>query len=94
MRDHAFNIAKNLKYDGYQEDLASMVHKFFDKKSVSLALSETLATRDKSAYGGAVKNENMSNLRRLDLAIRESAKELYKQIIRKFEKPKVLIFYR
>ena len=32
-RDKAFNIAKNSKYDGYQRDLASMVYKFFDKKS-------------------------------------------------------------
>ena len=33
MRDKAFNIAKNPKYDGYQRGLASMVYKFFDKKS-------------------------------------------------------------
>ena len=32
LRDKAFNIAKNPKYDGYQRGLASMVHKFFDKK--------------------------------------------------------------
>ena len=29
----AFNIAKNPKYDGYQRGIASMVYKFFDKKS-------------------------------------------------------------
>ena len=33
LRDKAFNIAKNSKYDGYQRGLASMVYKFFDKKS-------------------------------------------------------------
>ena len=33
LKDKAFNIAKNLKYDGYQRGLASMVYKFFDKKS-------------------------------------------------------------
>ena len=33
LRDKAFNIAKNLKYDGYQRRLASMVYKFLDKKS-------------------------------------------------------------
>ena len=33
LRDKAFNIAKNLKYDGYQRGLASMVYKFFDKKT-------------------------------------------------------------
>ena len=33
LRDKAFNIAKDTKYDGYQRGLASMVYKFFDKKS-------------------------------------------------------------
>ena len=33
LRDKAFNIAKNLSYDGYQRGLASMVFKVFDKKS-------------------------------------------------------------
>ena len=33
LRDKAFNIAKNPKYDGYQRGLVSMVYKFFDKKS-------------------------------------------------------------
>ena len=36
LRDKAFNIAKNPKYDGYQKGLASMVYKVFDKKSTSL----------------------------------------------------------
>ena len=31
--DKAFNITKNPKYDGYQHGLASMVYKFFDKKT-------------------------------------------------------------
>ena len=29
LRDKAFNIAKNPKYDGYQRGLASMVYNFF-----------------------------------------------------------------
>ena len=33
VRDKAFNIAKNPKYDGYQIGLTSMVYKVFDKKS-------------------------------------------------------------
>ena len=33
MRDKAFKIASDSKYDGYQRGLASMVYKFFDKKS-------------------------------------------------------------
>ena len=44
--DKNFHIPKNPKYDGYQRVLASMVHKFLDKKSASLA--------DKSHAGGGV----------------------------------------
>ena len=33
LRDKAFRIASNPKYDGYQRGLASMVYKCFDKKS-------------------------------------------------------------
>ena len=32
LRNRAFNIAKDPKYDGYQRELTSMVYKFFDKK--------------------------------------------------------------
>ena len=45
LRDKAFNIAKDPKYDGYQRGLASMVYKFFDKKLqvvVSLCLQINL----------------------------------------------------
>ena len=33
LRDKAFKIASDPKYDRYQRGLASMVYKFFDKKS-------------------------------------------------------------
>ena len=39
LRDKAFNIAKNPKYDGYQRGLASMVDKFFDKKSTGSGIA-------------------------------------------------------
>ena len=35
LRDKAFNIAKNAKYDRYQSGLVSMVYKLFDKKSAT-----------------------------------------------------------
>ena len=44
LRDKAFNIAKNLKYDRYQRELASMVYKFFDKKSAGSGVT-TLANK-------------------------------------------------
>ena len=33
LRDKGFKVASNPKYDGYQRGLASMVYKFFYKKS-------------------------------------------------------------
>ena len=68
LRDKAFNIAKNPKYDGYQRRLASMVYKFFDKKS----------------KGAGVNNKIKQNQRRIDLATHQLAEELHKPIIRKF----------
>ena len=44
-----FNIAKNPNYDGYQRGFASIVYKFFDKKSkvsgvnIPLEFNEQLA---------------------------------------------------
>ena len=49
LRDKAYNIVKNPKYDGYQRGLASMIYKCFDKKStgsgvnIRLEFSEQLA---------------------------------------------------
>ena len=45
LNDKSFNIAKNLKYNGCQRGLASMVYTFFDKKT----------------SGSGIKNENISN---------------------------------
>ena len=68
LRDKAFNIAKNTKYDGYQRGLASMVYKFFDKKSASLT--------DKSVSGSGVNIPLEFN--------EQLAKELHKPVIINF----------
>ena len=68
LRDKAFNIAKNRKSDGYQRGLASMVYKFFDKKSASLT--------NKYALRSCVNIPLELN--------EQLAKELNKPIIRKF----------
>ena len=39
LRDKAFKIASDQKYDGYQRGLAPMVYKFFDKKSQGSGLA-------------------------------------------------------
>ena len=44
LRDKAFNIAKNPKYDGYQRRLAPMFYKFFDKiDNIEVKHNEQLA---------------------------------------------------
>ena len=72
LRDKTFSIAENLKYDGYQRGLASMVYNFFNKKTTSFI--------DKSISGGRVKNEKISN--------KEIAEELHKPVIKKLKKRK------
>ena len=44
--DKTFNIAMNSRYDEYHRGLASMVYKFFDKKSATCA----------NTSGGAIKS--------------------------------------
>ena len=39
LRDKAYNIARNPKYDGYQRGLASMVYNFFDKTSMGSGIA-------------------------------------------------------
>ena len=56
LRDKAFNIAKDPKYAGYQRGLASMVYKFFDKKTKGSGV--TLA--NKSAIKSIPQNEQLA----------------------------------
>ena len=60
LRDKALNIAKSPKYDGYQRGLASVIYKFFDKKSKG---------------GDVSNNEIKQNRRSLDLAALKLAEE-------------------
>ena len=47
LHDEAVNIAKNPEYDGYQRGLASMVYKFFDKKTADgTAKNEIIQSKD------------------------------------------------
>ena len=49
--DTAFNIAKNLKYDGYQRGLTSMVYKFFEKKSTGSDIRNEITQNQQLAEG-------------------------------------------
>ena len=49
LKDKAFNIAKNPKYDEYQRDLASMVYKYFDKRSKGSSVNNEIKQNKQSA---------------------------------------------
>ena len=55
LRNKAFNIAKNPKYDGYQRGLASMVYNFFDKKTKGSGVT----LPNKSAIKSIPQNEEL-----------------------------------
>ena len=50
LRDKAYNIVSNPKYDGYQRGLASMVYKFFDKKSTGSGTAKPSSLGRISSY--------------------------------------------
>ena len=76
LRDKAFNIAKDPKYDGYKRELASMVYKFFDSK---------VASPDEKSKGSGPKYVNT----KLTSQNQQLAEELHKPIIKTFEERKV-----
>ena len=86
LRDKAFNIAKNLKCDGYQRGLASMVYKFFDKKSTGSGIVNDNNNNNNNNNSNNNNNNNdiKQNQRPLDLAALQLAEELHKPVIRKF----------
>ena len=87
LRDKAYDIASNPEYDGYQRGLASMVYKFFDKKSTAgpSSLEHTGSGFKK------LKNTTKSTAEPSALARNSSilAGKRHKPIIRKFNKKKV-----
>ena len=74
LKNKAYDIASNPEYDGYQRDLASMVYKFFDKKSTAASSS---LERTESGINNAKPSSSIL------------ADELHKPIINKFNKRKV-----
>ena len=72
--DKAYDIASNPEYDGYQRGLASMVYKFFHKKSMGNGVKKLKDTAKPSSL------ERSSSV---------LADELHKPVIKKFNKRKV-----
>ena len=76
LKNKAFNIAKDPKYDGYQRGLPSMVYKFFDSK---------VASPDKKSEGSGAKHVNTKLIPQNE----QLAEELHKPIVKKLKKRKV-----
>ena len=66
LRDKEYNIASNPEYDDYQRGLASMVYKFFDKKSMGsgTAKSKSLILADE-LHKPVIKKFNKRYIRNL-----------------------------
>ena len=80
LRNSAYDIASNPKYDGYQRRLASMVYKFFDSK---------VAPLDKKTMSGKG-NAKHSSLERTKEVNKILAEELHKPVIKEFTKEKYI----
>ena len=83
LRNSAYDIASNPKYDGYQRGLAGMVYKCFDSK---------VAPLDKKTISGTG-NAKPSSLERTGNN-KILAEELHKPVIKKFNKRKVYSQFR
>ena len=76
LKNKAFDIAKDPKYDVYLRGLTSMIYKFFDSK---------VASPDKKSVGSGGKRVNTKLISQNE----QLADGLHKPIIRKFKKRKV-----
>ena len=57
LKDKAFEIVSNPKYDGYQRGLASMVYNFFDKKSNGSSVFASVANKSTNEPNYRLANE-------------------------------------
>ena len=87
LRNSAYDIASNPKYDGYQRGLASLVYKFFDSKV------GPLDKKAMSGKGNAKHTAKPSSLKRTGNN-KILAEELNKPVIKKFNKRKVYSQFR
>ena len=87
LRNSAYDVASNPKYDGYQKGLASMVYEFFDSKVAPLDKNTM------SAKGNANHTAKHSSLERTENN-KILAEELYKSVIKKINKRNVYLQFK
>ena len=84
LRNSAYDIGSNPKYDGYQRGLASMVYKFFDSKVAPLH------KKTMSGKGNAKHTTKPSSLECTKEFNKILAEELHKPAVKKFNKRKYI----
>ena len=67
LRDKAFNIAKNSKYDGYTRGIASMVYKLFDRKTSGMVLKIRQETKKREVHLPFMDNNSEPDLANMQL---------------------------
>ena len=82
LKNSAYDIASNPKYDGYQRGLASMVYKYFDSRVAPLD-KKTLSGKGTAKH--TAKPSSLERTRNNKIL----AEELHKPVIKKFNKRKV-----
>ena len=86
LRDRAYDISSNPEYDGYQRGLASMVYKFFDKKSTAEPTAKPSALALTGSGFKKLKNTAQNSSILADVR--------HKPVIRKFNKRKVYLQFK
>ena len=62
LRDKAYNIASNPKYDGYQRGLAGIVYKIFDKKLTGSGITRNTTKSNSSILADELHKLSLENL--------------------------------
>ena len=84
LKDNAFKIASNPKYDGYENELASMVYKFFDKNLKAMVLTLCQLNNLQMNFINLL-SENLKNEKSIHL-LKTIFGELILQLISKYNK--------
>ena len=84
LKDNAFKIASNPKYDGYENELASMVYKFFDKNLKPMVLNLCQLNNLQMNFINLL-SENLKNAKSIHL-LKTIFGELILQLISKYNK--------
>ena len=85
LKNSAYDIASNPKYDCFQRGLASMIYNFFGSKAAPLD-KKTMSGKDDAKHTAKPSSLERSSLERTKEVNKVLAEELHKLVIKKFNK--------